>query len=146
MGKYQRFDDLPVWQESARLYQRVLDLLEENSPPFSAAFRTQFERAALAVAGHVAEGFERMAPGDQLACLADARAAAAEVQSMIAVVGPRPKLARWKEPLQQVRALAESCGRQLSAWMSSIEHGPRPKGYGGRSEDGSRPSTSAAPA
>lgn len=29
MAKYQKFEDLPVWQEAARLYNRVLDLLEE---------------------------------------------------------------------------------------------------------------------
>ena len=29
MSKYQHFEDLPVWQEAARLYNRVLDLLEE---------------------------------------------------------------------------------------------------------------------
>ena len=40
MPKYQKFEDLPVWQEAARLYNRVLDLLEEpqgevldRSPP-----------------------------------------------------------------------------------------------------------------
>ncbi len=26
MAKYQRFEDLPVWQEAARLYNTVLDL------------------------------------------------------------------------------------------------------------------------
>lgn len=28
MPKYTSFEDLPVWQEAARLYNRVLDLLE----------------------------------------------------------------------------------------------------------------------
>jgi hypothetical protein len=29
MPKYTKFEDLPVWKEAARLYNRVLDLLEE---------------------------------------------------------------------------------------------------------------------
>ena len=29
MAKYQSFEDLPVWKEAARLYNRVLDLLED---------------------------------------------------------------------------------------------------------------------
>ena len=33
MPKYEKFEDLPVWQEAARLYNRVLDLLEEPGVP-----------------------------------------------------------------------------------------------------------------
>jgi len=33
MGKYQRFEDMPVWQEAGRLYQRVLDVVEEPNTP-----------------------------------------------------------------------------------------------------------------
>jgi len=124
MIKYQRFDELPAWQEAARLYQRVLDVLEEANVPVSASYRGQLERAALAVSNHIAESRDRMPTGDIISHLVDARAAAAEVQSMIGVIIQRPKLARLSEPLQQIRTLAESCARQLSAWIGSIENGP----------------------
>jgi hypothetical protein len=39
MPKYQSFEELPVWQEAARLYNRVLDLLEEPNLPLSSGFR-----------------------------------------------------------------------------------------------------------
>src|SRR5687767_2731167 len=57
MAKYERFEDLPVWQEAARLYNRVLDLLETTALPLSPGFRNQLDRAALSVSNNIAEGF-----------------------------------------------------------------------------------------
>ena len=39
MPKYEKFEDLPAWQEGARLYNAVLDLLETSNPPFTPGFR-----------------------------------------------------------------------------------------------------------
>ena len=128
MGKYQKFDDLPVWQEAARLYSRVLDLLEEPNLPFSASLKNQLDRAALSVSNGIAGSFDRMPTAEMIRFLAQARAAAAEVQSMSAVLSQRPKLSRLTESLGQIRALAESCGRQLSAWLATVDNGPsRPR-------------------
>jgi hypothetical protein len=33
MAKYEHFEELPVWQEAARLYNAVLDLLEKPGVP-----------------------------------------------------------------------------------------------------------------
>ena len=49
MAKYQHFEELPVWQEAKRLYNVVLDLLEEPNVPLTPAFRNQLDRAALSV-------------------------------------------------------------------------------------------------
>ena len=124
MPKYQRFEDLPVWQEAARLYNRVLDLLEEPGVPLSPGFRNQLDRAALSVSNNVAEGFERVTTNELLAFLAIARGSAGEVRSMMAVVRDRPKLKRFARDLQEIRTLAESCARQLTAWTGSIEGSP----------------------
>jgi four helix bundle protein len=125
MIKYQCFDELPAWQEAGKLYNRVLDLLEEPNLPLSGSFRTQLERAALAVSTHITESRDRTTTEKLLGYLVQARAAAAEVQSMVAVVSQRPKLARLIDSFQQIRGLAEACARQLSAWITTIEHGPR---------------------
>lgn len=122
MAKYQRFEEMPVWQEAARLYQRVLDIVEEPNAPLSATFRNQLERAALCISNCVAEGFQGVATADMRGLLASARGAAAEVQSMVAIVIERPKVARLREALQQVRTLAESCFRQLAAWKHALEN------------------------
>jgi len=60
MAKYQHFEELSVWQEAARLYNRVLDLLEKPGLPLTPRFRNQLDRAALSVSNNIAEGFERV--------------------------------------------------------------------------------------
>src|SRR3989441_2169408 len=118
MAKYQRFEELPVWQEAARLYNTVLDLLEEPNVPLTPGFRNQLDRAALSVSNNIAEGFERVTTNELLAFIAIARGSAGEVRSMIAVVRNRPKLKPILPRLDEIRAMAESCGKQLNAWTS----------------------------
>jgi hypothetical protein len=43
---------------------------------------------------------------------------------MMAVVRERPKLKRLAAQFQQIRSLAESCARQLTAWTTSLEDSP----------------------
>lgn len=124
MAKYERFEELPVWQEAARLYNGVLDLLEEPGVPLSAGFRNQLDRAALSVSNNIAEGFERATTHELLSFLAIARGSAGEVRSMIAVIKERPKLARHGAALQGIRTLAESCARQLTGWAGALDRLP----------------------
>jgi four helix bundle protein len=124
MAKYEKFEDLPVWQEAARLYNRVLDLLEEPNVPLTPGFRNQLDRAALSISNNVAEGFERVTTNELLAFLGIARGSSGEVRSMMAVVKDRPKLKPIVRRLQEIRLLAESCARQLTAWTTSIDASP----------------------
>ena len=124
MAKYTKFEDLPVWREAARLYNRVLDLLEKPGVPLTPGFRNQLDRATLSVSNNIAEGFERMTNNELLSFLAIARGSGGEVRSMMAVVKDRPKLKPHARQLQEIRALAESCARQLTAWSGSLESSP----------------------
>ena len=124
MAKYQHFEELPVWQQAARLYNTVLDLLEEPGVPLTPGFRNQLDRAALSVSNNIAEGFERSTTSELQAFIAIARGSAGEVRSMMAVVKDRPKLKRCLADLQKIRSLAESCARQLTGWSGSIEKLP----------------------
>ncbi len=124
MPKYERFENLPVWQEAARLYNRVLDLLEIPNVPLSSGFRYQLDRAALSVSNNIAERFERVTTEQLLSFISIARGSSAEVRSMMAVVKDRPKLRPIVPALQEIRTLAESCSRQLSSWTSSVEDSP----------------------
>ena len=124
MSKYTKFEDLPVWQEAAHLYNRVLDLLEEPGVPLTAGFRNQLDRAALSVSNNIAEGFERVTTSELLSFLAIARGSSGEVRSMIAVVKDRPRLKPHAQRLQEIRTLAESCTKQLTSWGKSIEASP----------------------
>lgn len=124
MAKYEKFEDLPVWQEAARLYNRVLDLLEEPGVPLTPGFRNQLDRAALSVSNNVAEGFERVTVNELNAFLGIARGSSGEVRSMMAVVKDRPKLKLHVRRLLEIRSLAESCARQLTAWTASNDSSP----------------------
>lgn len=124
MPKYQKFEDLPVWQEAARLYNRVLDLLGQPRVPLTAAFRNQLERAALSVSNNIAEGFERTTTRELLSFLSISRGSAGEVRSMMAVVRDRPPLQALAAELLEVRTLAESCARQLTAWAAALDASP----------------------
>lgn len=145
MPKYQRFEDLPVWKEAARLYNRVLDLLEVPNIPLSPGFRNQLDRAALSVSNNIAEGFERATTNELTAFLAISRGSGGEVRSMMAVVKDRPRLKPYIRHLQEIRTLAESCAQQLTAWTQSIESSPiKGKRYLNERERESRRSAQAA--
>ena len=124
MAKYQHFEELPVWQEAARLYNAVLDLLEEPNVPLTPGFRNQLDRAALSVSNNVAEGFERSTTNELQSFIAIARGSSGEVRSMTAVVKDRPKLKRYVAALQRIRGLAESCARQLTGWSGALDKLP----------------------
>jgi four helix bundle protein len=124
MAKYQKFEELPVWQEAAQLYNLVLDLFEEPGVPLSSGFRNQLDRAALSVSNNVAEGFERSTTNELLSFIGIARGSAGEVRSMMAVVNNRPKLKRHARALQAIRAAADSCARQLSGWAGAVDKLP----------------------
>jgi four helix bundle protein len=124
MSKYTKFEELPVWQEAARLYNCVLDLLEIPGVPLSPGFRNQLDRAALSVSNNIAEGLERVTNNELLGFLAIARGSSGEVRSMMAVIKNRPKLQPHLSHLREIRSLAESCARQLTAWTGSLEASP----------------------
>jgi four helix bundle protein len=122
MAKYERFEDLPVWQEAARLYNAVLDLLEDLNCPLTSGFLNQLDRAGLSVSNNIAEGFERASTKELVGYLGIARASAGEVRSMIAVVRNRRRLAELSEQFALILEFAKSCTRQIAAWITSIEN------------------------
>ena len=130
MPTYQRFEDLPVWQAAADLYERTDDFLAAAPPKLSRSFRDQLERAALSVSNNIAEGFERGTTNELLAFLYIARGSAGEVRSMLTLLGRRPWLpANLKSEITNLKSLAESCSRQLRAWADPLQNsdiaGPR---------------------
>jgi len=119
---YQRFEDLPVWQEAARLYDLADDFLEEAPRRLRAAFRNQFERAVLSVSNNIAEGFERGTTNELLAFIYIARGSAGEVRSMLCLVERRAWMREFKPQIVKLISTAESCSRQLRAWADSLQN------------------------
>jgi four helix bundle protein len=119
MAVYERFEDLPVWQEAARLYNLALDLLQAHNVRLGPGWRLQFERATLSVSSNIAEGFERLTPRELRSFLVIARGSAGEVRSMVGIVIARAEVRPHAAQLQEIRRVAESCTRQLGAWLAN---------------------------
>lgn len=123
MPTYQRFEDLPVWQAAAELYDRVDDFIDRAPPRLRPSFRDQLERATLSVSNNIAEGFERGTTNELLAFLYIARGSAGEVRSMLTLLLRR----LWvpddlKSEISALISLAESCSRQLRGWAESLQN------------------------
>jgi len=84
--KYNRFEDLPVWQDSAELGRAIFELTESATFQRHFGLRDQLERASLSISNNIAEGFERGTNNELLAFLYIARGSAGEVRSMLRIL------------------------------------------------------------
>jgi four helix bundle protein len=119
---YQRFEDLPVWQEAARLYELADNFLENAPSQMRHSFRDQFERAVLSVSNNIAEGFERGTTNELLQFIYIARGSSGEVRSMLCLLLRRSWASHLKSEISNLKSLAESCSRQLRAWADSLQN------------------------
>lgn len=126
MPTYQRFEDLPVWQEAIVLAERCEDFIEAAKDRLTWSKRDQLDRASLSVSNNIAEGFERGTTNELLAFLYIARGSAGEVRSMLCFFERRPKLRDFKSEISNLKSVAESCSRQLRAWADSLQNSDIP--------------------
>ncbi len=126
---YQRFEDLPVWQEAARLYEGTDDFLQDPPRQFRLSVRDQLERAVLSISNNIAEGFERGTTNELLAFIYIARGSAGEARSMLTLLGRRPWMKNFKSEISNLKSIAENCSRQLRGWADALQNsdiaGPR---------------------
>lgn len=129
VATYQRFEDLPVWQEAIRLAEGCEDFIELAEKHITWSKRDQIDRASLSVSNNIAEGFERGTTNELLAFLYIARGSAGEVRSMLCFFERRPRLRDFKPQISKLKTLAESCSRQIRGWADSLQNsdiaGPR---------------------
>lgn len=119
---YDRFENLPVWQKAAELYELTDDFLENAPPRMRHAFRDQLERAVLSVSNNIVEGFERGTTKELLQFIYIARGSAGEVRSMLTLAGRRKWAAHLKSEISNLKSSAESCSRQLRGWADSLQN------------------------
>ncbi len=113
--KYERFEDLPVWQAAIDLAKRVYDLTRDRFFAQSGDLSGQLRRASLSVSNNIAEGFERGSTAELLAFLYIARGSCGETRSMLLFTERFPEAAHLK-------SLAESCSRQIRAWADNLQN------------------------
>jgi four helix bundle protein len=124
--KYQRFEQLPVWQAGIELARRVYGLTGQRLFHRERSLRDQIERAAVSVSNNIAEGFERGTTQELLTFLYIARGSAGEVRSMLclfeALFSALPEFADPKSEISDLKSLAEGVSRQLRAWADSLQN------------------------
>jgi len=121
---YQRFEDLPVWNDAVALAEGCEDFIMAAKDRITWSKRDQLDRASLSVSNNIAEGFERGTTNELLNFLYIARGSPGEVRSMLNFFERRPALEDFKSQISNLKSQAESCSRQLRAWADSLQNSP----------------------
>jgi len=119
---YKDFEDLPVWQEAAKLYEMTDDFLEAAPPRMRSTFRNQLERAVLSISNNIAEGFERGTTKELLQFIYIARGSAGETRSMLSLLRRRAWARDLESEIAKLRSTAMNCSRQLRGWAESLQN------------------------
>ncbi|HEY6565316.1 MAG TPA: four helix bundle protein [Pirellulaceae bacterium] len=126
---YERFEDLPVWQDAADLGARLLVWVQDNRLQGLGDCANQLQRSVLSISNNIAEGFERGTKEELITFLYYARGSAAEVRSMLEVLRRIPRYRGSLDQIDGFKTSAESVSRQLRAWAGALQNseieGPR---------------------
>lgn len=120
--KYDRFEDLPVWQSATDLAVGIYNLTKDRFFDQPGDLRDQLRRSSLSVSNNIAEGFERGSTAELLAFLYIARGSCGEVRSMLLFTERFPEAAHLKSQISDLKLLAESCSRQIRAWADNLQN------------------------
>jgi len=120
--KYERFEDLPVWQTAIEMGVKVYRLTEDRFFHQPGDLQDQLRRSSLSVSQNVAERFERGSTAELLAFLYIARGSAGETRSALHFTARFPEAGHLKSQISDCRALAESCSRQIRAWADELQN------------------------
>jgi four helix bundle protein len=122
--KYNRFEELPVWNDAIGLAVRAYKLTSDRAFLRQRSLRDQLERAAVSVSNNIAEGFERGTTQELLTFLYIARGSAGEVRSMLCLLERLPGFSNLKFEISNLKSLAEEISRQIRAWADSLQKSP----------------------
>lgn len=120
--RYKRFEDLPVWNTAIELAVGVYALTSKPQFRRRWSLRDQLERSSVSVSNNIAEGFERGTNNELLAFLFISRGSAGEARSMFCLLNRLGTFDELADEIKALKAKAESCSRQLRAWIQSIQN------------------------
>src|SRR5216684_7039752 len=120
--KYNRFEDLPVWNAALELAVRTYALSAKAQFRNQHSLRDQLERAAVSVSNNIAEGFERGTTQELLTFIYISRGSAGETRSMFCLLERLPDFVNFKSEISDLKSRAESVSRQLRAWADSLQN------------------------
>lgn len=119
---FERFEDVPVWQDGVKLTAAVFKLTEDSRFRFKGDIANQIQRAALSVPNNIAEGFERGTTQELITFLYYARGSAGEVRSILAVMEEMPAFDDLKSQISDLKARVETISRQIRGWTNSLQN------------------------
>ena len=122
--KYERFEDLPVWQAASELARRVFVMGQRPPMRRYRSLRDQLERAALSVSNNIAEGFERGTTNELLCFLYIARGSSGETRSMLLLMEGMDGFSDLKSEISNLKLLSEGISRQLRGWSQHLQDTP----------------------
>ncbi len=120
--KYNRFEDLPVWNVAIELAVGVFALTARGCFRGHTGTRNQLENAAVSVSNNIAEGFERGTTQELLTFIYISRGSSGEVRSMLHLLDRLPEFTNLKFEISDLKSKAESISRQLRAWADSLQN------------------------
>jgi four helix bundle protein len=116
--KYERFEDLPVWQLAAEMAAQMFEWTMHVGFRGKGDLANQLQRATLSISNNIAEGFERGTTNELITFLYYARGSAGEVRSMLQVMKKMPTFGGLHEQI----AKFESISRQIRGWADSLQN------------------------
>src|ERR1041385_2154372 len=119
---YKTFEELPVWQAAAELYELTEELLENEVFKATRGFRDQLDRAALSVSNNIAEGFERGTTNELLSFLYIARGSAGEVRVVMRVLETWDIFGSCRSQISNFIVQCEKISKQLYGWIESLKN------------------------
>ncbi len=119
--KYQRFEELPVWNDAIELAARLLGISQTGRLNGIGDLKSQLERAAISVSNNIAEGFERGTNEELITFLYIAKGSAGEMRSMLHLLARLPGMEELARDIQELLGRSENISRQLGRWLESLK-------------------------
>lgn len=120
--KYNRFEELPVWNDAIELAVQVFELTSQSCFRRYHSVRDQIERAAMSVSNNIAEGFERGTTQETLTFLYIARGSCGETRSIMCLCQHLRGTSNLRSEISDLKSKAERISRQLRAWADSLQN------------------------
>ncbi|MGE4285268.1 MAG: four helix bundle protein [Phycisphaerae bacterium] len=120
--KYERFEQLPVWKDSARFAAEMFRWTNQQAFKGKGDLANQLQRAALSISNNIAEGFERGTNKELIAFLYYSRGSAGEVRSMLCMMGMMDEFSMMKQAIEEHRGRVEDISKQLFGWLNSLQN------------------------
>ena len=120
--KYERFEDLPVWNDGVTLSVAAFELSEDRNFRYKGDLASQLQRAALSVPNNVSEGFERGTTQELITFLYYAKGSAGEVRSQAYVALDAEYIDQGQ--FEQLFDMADKCSRQISRFIDYLNSKP----------------------